>query len=429
MIGNISVLEQYLKTYQSALSQEEDPKGIISDLLLILRNYSLWEQELRSLSELHAPLSALLEKSAEIVHNPILIFDMEGNLLGQSNLEKAIQFPTFAYVMEHGKMSSKALTVRYVNKTGQYSPDLTNSPQLTRREDGSEESCLSMYFSIDGERVGYCLLVILDSQELELDQQFLTFLKPYFLQAEEFTDVASPARSNQSIVTDLLTGAGGSQEAIRKFLKNTGICPPLQLLEVHSNGIVNYTQRSMMVRDLKELDIPLFAMQYDKRVLILTEAARTKQLVQRLSDTIHTQPSHLTIGISMPFSAMDTLAAAHLQSVFAIEESGYEDGFFYCRDFAFSYLLRILEREELTRSLLHPAVEILHQYDQENGSELLKTLRVYMQESMNQIHTSDALFVHRNTLKYRLARIQELTDIDLTDADEKLYLSLSLRLT
>jgi hypothetical protein len=73
MNGNISVLEQYLRTYRSALAQEEDPKTIISDLLVILRNYSLWEQELRTMAETHAPLSAILAKSAEIVHNPILI--------------------------------------------------------------------------------------------------------------------------------------------------------------------------------------------------------------------------------------------------------------------------------------------------------------------------------------------------------------------
>jgi DNA-binding PucR family transcriptional regulator len=48
---------------------------------------------------------------------------------------------------------------------------------------------------------------------------------------------------------------------------------------------------------------------------------------------------------------------------------------------------------------------------------------------MNQIHTANALFIHRNTLKYRLAKISELTDIDLSDPDEKLYLSLSLRLS
>ena len=52
-----------------------------------------------------------------------------------------------------------------------------------------------------------------------------------------------------------------------------------------------------------------------------------------------------------------------------------------------------------------------------------------MEQGMNQIHTANALFIHRNTLKYRLAKISELTDIDLSDPDEKLYLSLSLRLS
>ena len=429
MIGHISILEQYLHTYQGVLSQEEDTKGIVSDLLLILRNYSLWEHDIRDLAECHAPLRELLGKSAEIIHNPILVFDMEGNLISQSNLEKAIDCPTFAYVWKYGKMSSSALSVRYVNKMGQYSADLTDSPQLTRPEDNTETGCLSMYFSVDGERVAYCLLVILDEQELELDQQFLAFLKPYFLQAEEFSNVTSPARSNQSIVTDLLSGAGGSQEAIRKFLKNTGICQPFQLLEIQSNGIVNYTQRAMLVRELKESGIPLFAMDYEKRVIILTEVAKAKQLAQHIFGTSHVGSQHLAIGISMPFSSLELLPSAHLQTVFALEESGYVDGIFFCRDFAFNYLLGILKREELTKSLLHPSVDILNQYDQENGTDLLKTLHVYLEKGLNQIHTSEALFIHRNTLKYRLARIEELTNIDLSDADEKLYLSLSLRLT
>lgn len=429
MIGNISVLEQYLHTYHGALSQEEDPRGIVSDLLLILRNYSLWEQEIRALSRQHVPLSVLLGKSAEIVHNPILIFDLEGNLLGQSNLKKAAHHPTFAHVLATGKMAASALTVRYVSHTGQYRPDLTDMPQLTRPEDGTETGCLSMYFSIDGERVGYCLLVILDPQELELDQQFITLLRPYLLEAEEFTSVASPVRSNLTILNDLLSGTATSPEAIHKFLATTGICPPFQLLEVHSNAIVNYSQRSLLIRELKDIGIALFAMEYEKRVLILTEAMQTRYLVQRISSTIHTDSSHLSIGISMPFSSLEKLPSAHRQSVFAIEESNLKDGFFYCRDFAFPYLLQILQREELTKNLLHPAVEILRQYDLENGSELLKTLDVYLQQGMNQIHAAQALYVHRNTLKYRLARIGELTDIDLSDADEKLYLSLSLRLS
>lgn len=427
MLGHISVLEQYLHAYQSAFSQEEDPRGIVSDLLVILRNYSLWEQEIHALAERHSPLSDLLTKSAEIIHNPILIFDLEGNLLGQSNLEKATSYSIFSHIAKHGVMPAYALTYRYINQLGQYSQDLTDTPQLNRPEDGTEPECLSLYLSIDNERIGYCLLAILDPQEMELDRQFLSFLKPYFLQAAEFTDAASPTRSNQSIVTDLLSGAESSRDAIHKFLKNTGIGSPFQLLEIQSNSVVNYSQRSMVVRDLNNLSMPLFSMDYENRVLVLTGAAQTEQLVQCISQSIQSQSSHFTVGISMPFSSMESLSAAHLQSVFAIEESGCRDGFFYCQDFAFNYLLRILDREALTRKLLHPAVGILTQYDLEYGTELLKTLHVYLRNSMNQIHTANELYIHRNTLKYRLARIVELTGIDLSDGEDTLYLSLSLQ--
>lgn len=428
MISNIALLEQYFKLYQGAISQNEDQKELVSDLLSIFRNYSLWEQQLRDLAEAHAPLHQLLRKSAEIVHNPIAIFDLEGNLLGASNLEKAAHVPTFAYVMQHGKMSATTLTVRYVDRSGRHHPDLSEIPQLTHPENNTESECLSMYLVMDGERVGYCMFIILDEQELELDYQFITFLKHYFLEAEEFTSVVSPARSNRTIIMDLIAGKGISEEAADKFLRGTGIRPPFQLLEIHSNGIVNYTQRSMLIRDVGSLRIPLFVMDYDTNVLILAQESSTKMLLGRISDTISTRSSHLTIGISMPFSQLETLTAAHHQALFALQESQGKDGIFFCRDVAFSYLVRTLAENEMTAELLHPAVDILSNHDVRNESELLKTLDVYLQQGMNQISTAQELYIHRNTLKYRLKKIEELTHIDFDDPEEKLYLSLSLKL-
>lgn len=43
MISNIALLEQYFKLYQGAISQNDDQKELVSDLLSIFQNYSLWE--------------------------------------------------------------------------------------------------------------------------------------------------------------------------------------------------------------------------------------------------------------------------------------------------------------------------------------------------------------------------------------------------
>jgi DNA-binding PucR family transcriptional regulator len=51
----------------------------------------------------------------------------------------------------------------------------------------------------------------------------------------------------------------------------------------------------------------------------------------------------------------------------------------------------------------------------ENSRELLHTLRNYFEQGGSLEATSKALYVHANTVRYRLKRIQELLGEDMTD--------------
>jgi DNA-binding PucR family transcriptional regulator len=49
----------------------------------------------------------------------------------------------------------------------------------------------------------------------------------------------------------------------------------------------------------------------------------------------------------------------------------------------------------------------------ENGNgALLETLRAYLDSDLDVARTADALYVHPNTVRYRLRRISELTGLD-----------------
>lgn len=61
--------------------------------------------------------------------------------------------------------------------------------------------------------------------------------------------------------------------------------------------------------------------------------------------------------------------------------------------------------------------------------ELLRTLRAFLAHDYDRGATSEALHVHRNTLAYRLRRIQELTGLDLTSARDLAWLYLALGVT
>ncbi len=57
----------------------------------------------------------------------------------------------------------------------------------------------------------------------------------------------------------------------------------------------------------------------------------------------------------------------------------------------------------------------LHEVDQEGSSKLLETLREYLIQNGNTLQTAKNLFIHRNTLQYRMDRIKSIINIDVND--------------
>ena len=73
------------------------------------------------------------------------------------------------------------------------------------------------------------------------------------------------------------------------------------------------------------------------------------------------------------------------------------------------------------------AVDLLIGYDMKRRTALLDTLERYLAERRSVIESARALYIHPNTLRQRLARIEELTGLKL-DADDLLSLELAIKL-
>lgn len=74
----------------------------------------------------------------------------------------------------------------------------------------------------------------------------------------------------------------------------------------------------------------------------------------------------------------------------------------------------------------HELIEPLEVYDREHGSDLIRTLRAFFAANANASEAADRLYLHRNSLPYRLSRIGELTGLDLKDHQARLALQLGL---
>jgi PucR family transcriptional regulator, purine catabolism regulatory protein len=66
-------------------------------------------------------------------------------------------------------------------------------------------------------------------------------------------------------------------------------------------------------------------------------------------------------------------------------------------------------------------------YDDQYETELVKTLETFLDEDGSVARTSEKLFTHRHTVRYRLERVKELTGLDVSSTDGRERLGLGLK--
>lgn len=86
-----------------------------------------------------------------------------------------------------------------------------------------------------------------------------------------------------------------------------------------------------------------------------------------------------------------------------------------------------LERHDALE-LCHPDVLFLYEYDQKNGTEYMETLLQYLLNDRNAVKAAKALYIHRNTMNYRLERLRELLCYDEEDNGSRLFVLISILL-
>lgn len=96
-----------------------------------------------------------------------------------------------------------------------------------------------------------------------------------------------------------------------------------------------------------------------------------------------------------------------------------------CEKYILPYLKDLIIKNSNV-DFYHPAIEQLEVYDSENSTELVETLYCFLRMERNYGHTAKKMFVHRNTIQYRIEKIKELTELDLEDVQIRMHVLLSL---
>ncbi len=396
---------------------------LLNDVLSAFEFYSQLEHQLYTASADHKPLQDILNIIEKAVACPVFVFDIDGILLGLCHEENMPSEENMSHLTKNSLLGSASIGQVIVDSKGNISHDLTDTPQYFHILDNPNIGSVSMYLYQDNERVGFIMLFPRQKNDISFCLSIESSLAKFCADAEEFTASTSIRKSNHSIMVQLLENDNVTPAVADKFSRHLNFSSTAILLIFQSLVIQNYTFRRMLCTELEESDAASICCEYEDKVVILTEENRLNNVLSFIQQRIPAR--NTAIGISMPVPELEFLYVGYQQCLFALGDTP-QPGIRYCRDLAMPYLLQNLRNTPMSSHLLHPAIGILKKYDAESETQLLETLHTYVRSGCRQSEAADLLHVHLNTLKYRLRRITELTDIDFRNYDELLYVQLSL---
>ena len=206
---------------------------------------------------------------------------------------------------------------------------------------------------------------------------------------------------------------------------NYGIASPYRLFSFVHTTRKDPQALTGIIRLIDKAAVPAVALQYKENVIALINAKDAPALINELDDL---ESAYRQIGVSAPVSSLEMLSVAYEQASYSLSRLGERSGAIFCEHVAYSYLLSTLWKHPESHSFTHPAINLLERYDAENNTEYLITLRQYIFSGRSMTKAAEQLNIHKNTLKYRMSRIRELTELDTGDAADMDYLALSFRL-
>lgn len=132
------------------------------------------------------------------------------------------------------------------------------------------------------------------------------------------------------------------------------------------------------------------------------------------------------VGLSNPVTRASRVADAHREAVWALQGTRITGATVvrYGEDAASPFLPRTLdESRAIVRHILGPLLE----YDAEHDAPLVASLRTYFACNRSLKGTSEALHVHKQTVIYRMRRVEELTGRRLGRMEDIVDFWLALR--
>ncbi len=236
----------------------------------------------------------------------------------------------------------------------------------------------------------------------------------------------------QRILLDLLHGIPLPEEMIRESLKNIPTLADslFQLFYVDMEAREDRQLAGYYASLLKQqfAGQKLIAVEFKEQLILLIYGENEAALDPMIVELVHfLSTHHLRCGVCNPFRRLSTLQGHFQQAAAALSKVVQGESVCFYHDIMLENMLSHIPDEKLP-FLISPDISRLQKAEGEYSFSLVDTLRTYLDCDCNLNRAAERMFVHKNTLLYRMNHIRSVIRCDLNDPDERMLLMLSFKL-
>lgn len=193
-----------------------------------------------------------------------------------------------------------------------------------------------------------------------------------------------------------------------------------------NNSLSLYFYREMLMSSIPSC----YCIIYDEMLLlIISQKYFNKSLLNIIKDILGNY--EIRVGISSRFADILDIKNA-FQELIAIQsinkKLNLEKLLTFYEDIQIYHFIELALKEYDLNKFCLPVLKQIEEYDIRYGTLLKHSLEGYLESGRNTQKAADHLYIHKNTLYYRLKRIEELFDINLNDENSCFNLQFSLRM-
>lgn len=417
---------------QVALENLEEIAEFMNDMQEIFDTADGWERKIHDLMLEHAGMERLLQVTSEFLQNPLTVIGLDFTFVAEAGSK---------YLPPRARLyTDEGLNVEYVNA-------LLQNETYREMEDTHEtvmfpayiSGCRSMNRNLFVDEKATHRLILTECR-VEITQGVICVLdilseKLEFLLAHE-EEETDPDRDIEQIFVRVLSDRTADYMQISRELSELGwggnheyMCLILQITYLNqqnlsTKAISRYIKKKLgdSVSFLYQDEIVVF---FDLTRLGMNQEEVAGKLVYFIRDT------YLKAGYSRVMTGHMNLRRQYVQAKTALDVGSRKKPYLWIHYFsqvAMTYILEQATKRLPGTMICHEGLLELKKHDEENQTQYMETLRVYLEQHLSATQAARELFIHRSTFLYRLDRIREILQSDLDDPEEIFYLELSFRL-